>query len=557
MEENGRDLTPVTSFGSQHRQSSSEPINSEPQNDTLAATSTVNGTNLPRTPEPSRSVQLQVNNLHVTPDPQYQALSPQELSAVPSSPDPASSPTDAISRAQQQAATAPLEPDESTRNLTIRDQPIPEDESEAKQALDNMANQLRMQAQSSGLNRVQGSMRGRRDVRNTMFTPSAPTPESPAAPGKTGMNPPLGLVTGFAAAGTAAATAAGMNDLVSPIKRSGTTNVLLEDSHPGISSDATSINSSHSLAAVVQHPELTEPGLNASIVETVNTWFAEEGGISRSFVVGEVAMTYNAPSTGAEKVDETIRIENFQILEKVAANPAFVTSTSSSPTGKQREDQAGEYTINVSAIRRPNPTIALKYQLHVDPENQGAYSPLLLIPAWQIQEGQVSVIVVYGFNPAFAAATGQNGVTLRNVAVVVGLDVSEGTGRASSAMMKPTEGASFRKKQSAVVWKIGEVRLSSSGPDGEDKKLLVRFLTQGGIPKRGTVEVKFELVGGLNGGGALAVKKKIDAPVAAEVDPFADGEADEMEVQGEVKKVAEWEDVPVRRKLVSGKYSAA
>src|SRR5271170_2445898 len=78
IEENGRDLTPVTSFGSQRRQSSSEPINSEPQNDTLAATSTVNGTKLPHTPEPSRPVQLQVNNLHVTPDPQYQALSPQE-----------------------------------------------------------------------------------------------------------------------------------------------------------------------------------------------------------------------------------------------------------------------------------------------------------------------------------------------------------------------------------------------------------------------------------------------------------------------------------------------
>jgi len=406
-----------------------------------------------------------------------------------------------------------------------------------------------MQAQSSGLNRVQGSMRGRRDVRNTMFMPSAPTPEPPAASGKTGMSPPLGLATGFATAGTAAATAAAMNDLASPIKRSGTTNALLEDSHPGISSDANSVYSSHSLAAVAQHPELTEPGLNASIVETVNTWFAEDGGISRSFVVGEVAMAYNAPF-GAEKAEETIRLENFQILEKVAANPAFVTSISSSPTGKQREDQAGEYTINVSAIRRPNPTVALKYQLHVDPENQGAYSPLLLIPAWQIQEGQVSVIVVYGYNPAFAAATGQEYVTLRNVAVVVSLDVSEGTGRASSAMMKPTEGASFRKKQSAVVWKIGEVRLSGSGPDREDKKLLVRFLTQGGMPKRGTVEVKFELVSGLSGGGALAIKKMIEAPVAVDVDPFAD-------VQEEAKKVVKWEDMPVRRKLVSGRYSAA
>ena len=34
--------------------------------------------------------------------------------------------------------------DESGLNLTIRDQPIPEDEGQAKQAMDDMANTLRL-----------------------------------------------------------------------------------------------------------------------------------------------------------------------------------------------------------------------------------------------------------------------------------------------------------------------------------------------------------------------------------------------------------------------------
>ena len=36
------------------------------------------------------------------------------------------------------------ENEDTLRNLTIRDQPIPEDEIEAKQAMNNMANQLRL-----------------------------------------------------------------------------------------------------------------------------------------------------------------------------------------------------------------------------------------------------------------------------------------------------------------------------------------------------------------------------------------------------------------------------
>lgn len=80
------------------------------------------------------------------------------------------------------------------------------------------------------------------------------------------------------------------------------------------------------LIGLVQHPELHNPGLRTSIIKTVNTWFSE-GGLSKSSVVGEIEFSYNPHSTpSAESVNyATIRLQNLHVLEKIAANPAFVT----------------------------------------------------------------------------------------------------------------------------------------------------------------------------------------------------------------------------------------
>lgn len=102
-------------------------------------------------------------------------LTPQQpTSATSIQPTPPQEPpthVDPISRAQQEALST-ADADEASRNFAIRDKPIQEDESEAQLAMSTMANQLRLQAQSSGLSRTLGSVRGRRDVRNTMFIPS-------------------------------------------------------------------------------------------------------------------------------------------------------------------------------------------------------------------------------------------------------------------------------------------------------------------------------------------------------------------------------------------------
>jgi F-BAR domain only protein len=434
------------------------------------------------------------------------------------------------------------ESEEALRNLKIRDQPIAEDETEAQRAMNDMASQLRMvrfaltvsqctiadtqqQAQTSVR---MPSVRGRRDVRNTMFIPNSVPPTD-------ARNMPNIVATPAISTGAAAAAAAGMADLVSPIKRAETPGTIPEDR---AISDSTSVHSGHSLAGLVHHPELHEPGLNASIVETVSTSFSE-GIVSRSSVVGEIALAYNQTSDFSDLQTDTIRIENFQDLEKVAANPAFVTALMSEK-GKEPatgEDRAGEYSVALSAIKRPAPTIALKYQLHLDEANLSAYSPVLFTPAWQIQDSQASVMVVYAINPAFSKALATT--TLKNVVITVALDTSQDAGKAVSAMMAPTAGASFKRKQSLVVWRFPELTV-----DAEQKKLLARFITSGSPPKAGSIETKWELPNIVGSGLGVST-------LAGEAsDPFADESANAGQARS-------WNNIPCAKKLVSGRYSAS
>ena len=187
--------------------------------------------------------------------------------------------------------------------------------------------------------------------------------------------------------------------------------------------------------------------------------------------------------------------------------------------------------------------ICLKYQLHMEKSNLAQYSPVLITPAWQIVEGQVSVIVLYSLNPVF----GTEAVTLKNVSISVALDTTSDptAARATSAMMAPTQGASFKRKASSVVWRMNEFSVKA-----EQERLLVRFTTgPGSLAKKGAVEVKFEAT------GRTASGVGVERMVAKEKDPFADeGEGAAGEEDGMRKS---WEVVPSKVKLVSGRYTAS
>lgn len=304
------------------------------------------------------------------------------------------------------------------------------------------------------------------------------------------------------------------------------------------------------MSGAVSHPDLHEPGLNASIVETVSAWFSE-GAVTKSFVVGELALAYNP--VGEIPSSSLVRLENFPVLEKVAANPHFVNEVSS-----RDEENRGQYSITPSVISRSLPTVAFKYQVHIDPSNPSSYCPIIFNPAWNLEEFQASVIIPYSLNPEFTSSVPLESIVLRNVIITVGLDLSpedevtkqpREVVRATGAAMYPNTGASFRRKHSAVVWKIPELEVKA----GADGKFLARFSTSSSWPKKGKVEAKFE-VRTVDAKTRLGISTLSDtvAEEPKEADPFADEVA-----AAQTQQTKTWKEVPTVHKLVAGKYVAS
>ena len=172
---------------------------------------------------------------------------------------------DPISQAQQEAAQ---EAAQTQFKLDIQKEPIQEQDADAQAALSNVANTLRS-SQITPSRKV-GTVRGRRDVRNTIFVPHANSLDviSPEHP----LPPSPGIAAGRAA--TLATLSSG-------------------DRAPSVS-DSTSIRSGHSLAnnIAVKHAEMHQPGLNASIVETMHA-SCENGETKTLKVNGEISLVFN------------------------------------------------------------------------------------------------------------------------------------------------------------------------------------------------------------------------------------------------------------------------
>jgi hypothetical protein len=172
---------------------------------------------------------------------------------------------DPISQAQQEAAN---ESDQPQFKLDIKNEPIREEDADAQAALSNVANTLRSSTLTTP-SRKAGTVRGRRDVRNTIYVPAPDASESDVTPSpgqNFGSNKAALLAT-------------------------------LNTEHSV--SDTQSIRSARSLTggSVVKHPDMHQPGLNSSIVETVSALF-ENGRIKTGTVTGEIAFAYG-PSESA------------------------------------------------------------------------------------------------------------------------------------------------------------------------------------------------------------------------------------------------------------------
>ena len=296
--------------------------------------------------------------------------------------------------------------------------------------------------------------------------------------------------------------------------------------------DTQSIRSSHSLSsisqAIVKHPEMHQPGLHASIVETVSAWLTE-GHVTKAVVTGEVALAYTEARESQHKASETIRLENFPVLEKVAPNPTFITQVPS---------KSGEYAVDLAHIARTS--VAFKYQVHLEDTTLAAHAPILLTPVWKVEPRQISVILTYAFNPSFVSPA-RRSVSMQNVVVMINIEQT----KAVSCMSKPM--GHFSRDKNLIYWRLGDVTLDSYAE--ASPKLLARFSTEAEA-KPGNVEARWEIGGehaaGLGSGlGVSSIGGLRDEGT----DPFADEGA-----AGPTNGV--YKAVPTIRKLVSGKYVA-
>lgn len=322
-----------------------------------------------------------------------------------------------------------------------------------------------------------------------------------------------------------------------PPLRSGKSPALSSEDQAG--SDTQSVRSSQSLSnlsalSVIKHPEMPAEGLNSSVVEIVSAWF-DHGRVTKATVMGEMALSYNPIDAAKTSHSETIRLENFPVLEKVAPNPAFISTI---------PEKSGEYTISLSNVIRRS--VAFKYQVHLDESSLASQAPIAAIPSWKLEPTQASVILNYSLNPVFNLPKSKV-LTFHNVVFIIHL---EGT-KPSACQSKPV--GTFLRERGLIYWKLGDVTLEAGTAP---LRLLARFVTDAQA-KPGSVEVRWEVGGeearGL--GSQLALSQltsssnKLTATSAPQDDPFADDSS-------RPNSDGTWKEVPVVRRLVSGTYVA-
>ena len=462
---------------------------------------------------------------------------------------PQSAATDPITAAQQEAAAAEpvsgyssFDDSASTQqqnafSLSIRNAPIAEESSVANTAaMADVATALRAQAPTP--TRRAGTLRGRRDVRNTVFIPSDQAPVfenkvlAPATNNSLGPPPTL--------APPAASPLAGSPALAQQTTSANTAPSLpprpFSSSDDRTSSDNQSIRSGRSLASTVtgggvpRHPDVHTPGLSSSIIETVNAIF-ESGKLMSGSVVGELALSHTPDPTSTIQAErETIRLDNFPILEKVAPNPAFIHDIGQSAT-----DRKGEYNVDLQALSA-RPAVAFKYQLHVDASDPSVtinkHAPLSITPSWKCEANQTFVILHYALNSSFTGVASGD-VVLHNVILALYL---EGT-KATQCQSKPT--GTFAREKSMIYWRFDELKLSAAtGP----QRAIARFATESQA-KPGRVETRWEMQSSVAREGALGVSRLDDKK---EADPFGDEGGNAAGL---------WIGVHGPRKTVAGTYT--
>ncbi|WVQ76222.1 hypothetical protein IAR50_005887 [Cryptococcus sp. DSM 104548] len=294
-------------------------------------------------------------------------------------------------------------------NLSLADKPIQESDEARQAALAKMQQTLQLPPPGGAPNRRSTIARRGRDVRNTMF--GGPTDD-----GSQGFGFGSGSVVGASAGATmlpklsepeerlaespTSARSATFNreSIPSPSPMGRRTSLSSVSSNNPFDSPGLVISGMTGMTPHVATTSTDHPGLRANISEMVNVIFKSKA-VSRIQITGEVhlSLRHDLAVTPAPEGPIHLRLTQFEKLEKIAPNPAYLA---------QVPDRPGEYFLNAEVLAAATAkaplgsgaskgTLLFKYVVHIQPGKEAAFLPLTLDPAFQCKEGETRMILHY------------------------------------------------------------------------------------------------------------------------------------------------------------------
>jgi hypothetical protein len=346
-------------------------------------------------------------------------------------------------------------------NLAIAPAPIQESEEERLAALQKMQQTLQSQPPQQP-SRRQTIARGRRDVRNTMF----------------GM--PSETVNG--------GNVAALSGSASPVSNGDLANDASRD-HPNRQASTVSTSSSNPFDSPGLSGGLhsafgqdSGAGLRANMVETIST-ITRNGEVQRLQINGEIHLSLRGISSAQGPIH--IRLSEFERLEKIAPNPAYLAQVPEKP---------GEYFLNAevlasaTASASPKGVLLFRYQVHIPPGQERASLPLILEPAFRCADGETRMILNYKSNETLGANQLSN----------VTLAATFGPGPAVSNVQAKPAGGVWSPNSRRMTWSLGEA--------GREGKVIAKFINEPGttLDPLG-VQASWAIEGQLSSGIGLSV----------------------------------------------------
>lgn len=256
------------------------------------------------------------------------------------------------------------------------------------------------------------------------------------------------------------------------------------------------------------------PGLRASITETVHA-LMRHNQLQRTMVNGEIRLSLAAtPSQPLPPPGSAIhiRLTEFDALESISPNPAFLSQVPDSP---------GEYYLDTDKVAQatahpddPSSTggpVLFQYNVLVPEGSESSLAPVILNPAFQVKNGETRMILHYRVTP-------NSGVSDLNLSVLF-----PSQPEVTTTQSKPVTGtwSDTADGNRAISYKV-------PSQEGTDCKIIARFLANGQLSPN-SIDAHFACSGRVLSGINI---ETVDDP----------------------QSVSGWTFADIDRSVVSGKY---